>query len=54
MTEIQKLKKELDELNDKRKAVIEENSVKCGGPKLNRNFTYRKNTIINAGDVCNL
>ena len=44
MTDSQKIQKELDEMNSKRKQVITENTVKCDQPKCDRGYTYRPPT----------
>ena len=44
MTESQKMQKELDEMNAKRKQVISENTVKPDSRKADRGFTYRPST----------
>lgn len=40
------LAKELEEMMKKFNAVKNGNSVDCNAPKLNRSYTYRKQTII--------
>ena len=51
MTEVQKLQKELNEMNAKRKAVIADNTVACDSPALKRTYTYRKSPAIKASDL---
>lgn len=44
MTEVQKLQKEIDEMNAKRKAVSEENTVNTADFPTNRKqYTYKAN-----------
>lgn len=43
MNEVQKIQKELDDLNEKRAAVKKENSVVSDHPEIVRTFKYRGN-----------
>jgi hypothetical protein len=44
--EIEQLKAELKKLDDKFKAVRDENSVECNAPKLKKTYRYRKQTVV--------
>ncbi len=45
------LQKEINEMNAKRLAVIEENTAICTAPKSKRSYSYRKTTAIKAHDL---
>ena len=51
MTDSQKLQNEINALNAKRNAVINENTVSCNAPAIKRTFTYRSSPAIKASDL---
>jgi hypothetical protein len=51
---IQNLQKEIDAMNEARKAIINANSVESDFPKLKKSFTYRKSAAIKSSDIASL
>ena len=51
---ISEMQKEIDAMNEARKAIISANSVELDFPKSKRSFTYRKTPAIKSSDIASL